>query len=136
MVHDMTAIIGASIFWVFIAVCAVASITSATLRHRETQKTIRQAIEKGQALDPATLDRLLQAGYPPKGPPPRGLLLFGGIMLLAVAGGLALIGWFSAPTNPAMLNQGLGAASMVGLIGAGLLVTAVLLRAPRGDKSE
>jgi len=131
-----SAAIAASAFWIFVGTCAVASIASAAFRHRETQKTIREAIEKGQGLDPETLDRILQAGRPPKGPPPRGFLLFGGIMLLAIAGGLVLIGWSESMTNPAQLYPGLGAGGMVGLLGVGLLVTARVTRDPRGDGRE
>ncbi len=54
-------------------------------------------------------------------------------MLLAVGAGLAAIGWFSPQNNPVMLSQGLGAGSMVGLLGVGLLVASLVIRVPRGD---
>ncbi len=136
MSHDISgAIVGAS-FWMFVAICAVAASVRSMLSHHETQKTIRQAIEKGQTLDPAILERLLQAGRPPKGPPPRGVLLFAGIMMLAIGGGLALIGWFTSQTNPSQLYPGLGAGSLVGLLGVGLLVAARVIGGPRGDRPE
>ena len=132
--HDsLAAAVAAASFWMFIAVAVVASAVSRVLRHRETQKTIRQAIEKGQAVDAEALDRLLQLGAPPKGPPPRGVLLFAGIMLLAIGGGLALIGVFASMTNPAQLYQGLGAGALVGMLGAGLLVANLVIRDPRGE---
>jgi hypothetical protein len=131
MGHDIASAVAAASFWMFIAVCAVAGAASAAFRHRETQKTIRQAIEKGDALNPEMLDRLMQSSRPRA---PRGALMFVGIMMLAIAGGLALIGWFGAQTSPGMLSQGLGAASIVGLIGAGFLVAYFAL--PRGPGQE
>jgi len=132
MLHDISGAIAAASFWMFVAIVVVAGVGGSVLRHRETQKTIRQAIERGQTLDPATLERLMQSGHP-RGPPPRGLLLFGGIMLLAVGAGLAMIGWFTSQTNPSQLYPGLGAGSLVGLLGVGLLVAARVIGGPRGD---
>ena len=133
MSPQFSAAVAAASFWIFVAICAVASITSSILRHHETQKTIRQAIEKGQALNPETLERILQSGRPPKGPPPRSALLFGGIMLLAIAVGLGLIGWSMSLTNPSQLYPGLGAGGMVGMLGIGLLVAGLVVGGPRGD---
>ena len=94
MGHELTNAVAAASFWLFIAIAVVAGVSSAAFRHRETQKTIRQAIENGQTLDPVTLERLLRSNHPP--PPSRKGVIAGGIMLLAVAGGLALIGWATA----------------------------------------
>jgi hypothetical protein len=129
MSHDLAAAVGAAAFWLFIAIIVVAAVFNSTLRHRETQKTIRQAMERGQALDPETLDRLIRSDKPP--PPSRTAVVAGGIMLLAVGGGLALIGWFGARSNPVMLDQGLGAGSLVGLLGIGLIVVSLFI--PRGN---
>jgi hypothetical protein len=132
MPHDLAAAVGAAAFWMFLAIVVAVSvlggIQGGISRHRETQKTIRQAIERGQALDPQTLERLLASARPPQPTPGarRGFLRFAGIMLLAIGGGLAAIGWFSA--NPNMLSQGLGAGSLVGLLGAGLLVASLFIR--------
>jgi len=127
MFPDYTAAIGAASFWMFIAIVVAASVAGSVARHRETQKTIRLAIEKGQTLDPETLERLLQSARPQGGKPSRRGFLFGGIMLLAIAGGLAAIGWFSSQTTPAMLYQGLGVGALVGLLGVGLLATGLVI---------
>jgi uncharacterized BrkB/YihY/UPF0761 family membrane protein len=132
MGHDIAAAVAAASFWIFVAVVAMAGMASAAFRHHDTQKTIRQAIEKGQTLDPETLDRLVQSGRPPK--PSRAGLMFGGIMMLAIAGGLALMGVLGASANPASLSQGLGVASIVGMIGVGLLLAYFVL--PRGPGQE
>jgi hypothetical protein len=113
-------------FWLFIAVVVVAGIANGAFQHYQTQQTIRKAIEKGQTLDAETLERLLQTASP-KGPPPRAGLIVGGVVMLAVGAGLALIGWFMSHTRPDDLWQGLGVGSLVALIGAGLLVAAWLI---------
>jgi len=58
-------IIGAA-FWIFIASVVVAGIWYAYARNRETQKTIRLAIEKGIQLDAALIDKLVirESGNP------------------------------------------------------------------------
>ena len=114
-------------FWLFIAVVVVASIANGAFRHFQTQLTIRKAIEQGQTLDPETLERLLEMERP-KPPPALPGLIIGGVVMLAIGAGLALMGWFMSQTRPADLWQGLGAGCLVGLIGAGLLTSSLLVR--------
>ena len=133
-----SAAIGAAAFWMFIAIVVAASVAGSAFRHRETQKTIRQAIDKGQTLDADTLERLLQSGRPqsPKPKDARRGFMVGGIMLLALAGGMALIGWSESMTNPGGLYQGLGVGGLLGLLGVGLLVAGMTIRVPPGDGRE
>jgi hypothetical protein len=133
MSGEIAAAVGAVAFWGFVAVAAVASIVRGAFRHHETQKTIRTAIESGQTLDPQTLERLLQSGRIPD----RRAFLVGGVLMLAIGVGLALAGGFMAHTDPRQLYQGLGAGSIVGLIGLGLIVSGLLLSPDRpGNQSE
>ncbi len=110
----------------FVALIVLISLTTQMFKHRETQKTIRMAIEKGQALDPATLERLLQSDRPP--PPSRFGFLFGGIFLLAIAGGMVLIGWAMSARGPNFLYDGLGVGGLIGLLGLALLVASRFVR--------
>ncbi len=126
--------IGAASFWMFVAIVVVAGVTSSVFRHREAQKTIRQAIDKGQALDPQTLERLLQSGRPPSPSSPRRFCLVGGIMLLALGGGMAFIGWGTSMTVPGALYQGLAIGGLLGMLGVGLLVISLVIRDPREDR--
>jgi hypothetical protein len=132
MTGDISAAVGAASFWMFIAIVVVVVVVSATFRYRETQQTIRKAIESGQTLDPETLDRLLRSTRPGGSPPSRAFFLVGGIMMLAIGAGLVAIGMAEATShsNPSQLYQGLGAGAMVGLIGVGLLVAGRLLGNP------
>jgi hypothetical protein len=109
-------------FWLFIAAIAVAGISAQFFKHRETQKTIRQAIDKGQALDADTLSQLVAATSPPV--PNRRGLVFVGVLLLCIGVGIGLIGWFGSFDKPEMLHQGLGAASLVCLLGLPFLIAA------------
>jgi hypothetical protein len=109
-------------FWIFVAVVAVASIWYAYERNRETQKTIRRAIEKGMKLDPAVIDKLVarRSGKPED-------YYVGGFMCLAVGIGLPILGYCIGqsaiePEAQAAFGPLLGVGILVGLIGIGLIV--------------
>ena len=124
MSHDLVAAVGAAAFWAFVAVCVAAGAAQAIFRNRETQKTIRLAIEKGQTLDPATLERLLQGNAPvsPSAPQARFGLITGGLVMLCIGVGLAVMGWFISLDEPGAFHPLLGVGSLVGLIGVALLI--------------
>ncbi len=124
MSHDLVAAVGAAAFWAFVAICVAAGAAQAIFRNRETQKTIRLAIEKGQTLDPATLERLLQGSSPAPAPAPqtRFGLITGGLVMLCIGVGLAVMGWFISLDQPGAFHPMLGVGSLVGLIGVGLLI--------------
>jgi hypothetical protein len=113
-------------FWMFIAVIVGLSLASGAFRHYQTQQTIRKAIERGDKLDPETLERIV-ATERPKVPPPYPGLIIGGVLMLCIGAGLCVIGWTMSHVHPEQLYQGLGAGAMCGLIGVGLLVAAVLI---------
>jgi hypothetical protein len=138
MTGDITGAVAAGSFWMFIAIVVITGVTGAAFRHHETQKTIRKAIESGQALDPDTLDRLLRSARQAGTPPTRNFFLVAGVMMLSVAAGLVAIGWAESAShaNPSQFFQGLGAAAMVGLIGVGLLVAGRLVSKPPQNGQE
>jgi hypothetical protein len=129
MTGDITGAVAAASFWMFIAAVVAAGVAGGAFRHHETQKTIRKAIESGQSLDPETLDRLLRSNRP-SGPPPRAGFLVGGILMLAIGAGLAVIGWATSHAHPDQLYPGLGAGALVGLIGLALLLCGLLVGRP------
>ena len=127
MPYDITAAVGAAAFWGFVAVCVVAGVASSIFRHRETQKTIRQAIESGQTLDPATLERLMQGDKPSPAQPAaqtRFGFIVGGIIMLCIGAGLAVMGWFISLGDHSSFYPMLGVGALVGMIGVGLLIAA------------
>ncbi len=127
MSHDLVAAVGAAAFWAFVAVCVAAGAAQAIFRNRETQKTIRQAIDKGQTLDPETLDRLLRGATPTSAPAAAPQTRFGfiagGLIMLCIGIGLAVMGWFISLDQPGAFHPMLGVGSLVGLIGVALLIT-------------
>ncbi len=126
----LAAAVGGAAFWLFIAVVVVASVIGQAFRHRETQKTIRQAIERGQTLDPQTLERLLAADRPP--PPNRTGLAIGGLVMVCLGGGVALMGWFGSHNNPEMFYQARGGGALIAMIGVPLLIASAFMRGRGG----
>lgn len=100
------------VFWIFVAVVVVAGVWKEIAIRRDTQTTIRLAIEKGQSLDPALVEKLLRPG----GSPAAGVLT-GGAVLVAIGLGLPSLG--------AMLSLGGRQGVVYPLTGAGMLVLLV-----------
>ena len=134
MAPDIAPAVGAAAFWMFVAVCVVAGAWTTVSRNRESQKTIRQAIEKGQTLDPQTVERLLRSNRPPP-PDPAGFLV-GGLVLVCIAVGLPVMGWFislsGSPHAEDALYPMIGVGCLVGLLGVALLISSVLVRRSDG----
>ena len=134
MPPDIAGAAGAVAFWMFIAVCVVAGAWGGISRNRENQKTIRQAIEKGQQLDPQTLERLLQGNRPPPADP-NGFLV-GGLVLFCIAIGLPVMGYFislsDSPHSEGAFYPMVGVGCLVGLLGVALLIASVLVRRSNG----
>ena len=77
-------------FWLFVLTISVVGTVLPYLKHRETQRTIRTAIEKGQPIDPALLTEAAPKREENK---PEALLLFG-LVLIAAGLGLQLMSMF------------------------------------------
>ncbi len=124
---EITAAVGAAAFWLFVAVCVAAGAAQSISRNREAQKTIRQAIDKGQTLDPALLEKLMQGSRPaPTGPQTRFGFIAGGIAMLSIGAGLAMLGWFITMGTSEPIYPLFGVGALVGMIGVGLLIVAAL----------
>ena len=118
-------------FWIFVALVVGASIWYAFARHRETQKTIRLAIEKGMKLDPALIDKLVtrKSGKPED-------YYIGGFVCFAVGIGLPILGYFIGRTEPVAFFPLAGSGILVGLIGISLIVAGILVgRRERAGKT-
>lgn len=87
--------VGAAAFWLFIAVVSVSGIIKSILQHRETQKTIRQAIEHGQPFDESLLaaEKPWETGQGAKAETPANMIL-GGLIVIASGFGLGVLGFF------------------------------------------
>ena len=111
-------------FWAFIAVVVIANVWREVAMRRETEMTIRMALEKGQQLDAATVDQLLRSQ--PKGRGADSLLIGGGVTL-ATGLGLPIMGYLL----PNAFRPLLGAGILVSFIGASLLVLSAIVRGRR-----
>jgi len=111
-------------FWAFIAVVVIANVWREVAMRRETEMTIRMALEKGQQLDAATVDKLLRSQ--PKGRGADSLLIGGGVTL-ATGLGLPIMGYLL----PNAFRPLLGAGILVSFIGASLLVLSAIVRGRR-----
>jgi len=111
--------LGALAFWGFVAAVVVAGIWYG-IREREAQhETLRRIIESGQSVDEALLDKIFHGGRRPD----RDLRI-AGLIVIFVAPGLAVLGWFVGQLSTPWLYPILGAAALVAFVGIGLLVAA------------
>jgi hypothetical protein len=117
-------------FWVFIGAVSIAGMITDYKRRRGGIEVLRLAIEKGQSLDPALVEKL--TSYEPRGEPvdPNDLLL-GGIITLAAGVGVGLLSLFVGRVWPVALYPTLGAGVLVICVGAGLLIGAKTLAGSR-----
>ena len=114
------------VFWV--AVFGIVAVTEWGRRaaERERQQTLRAAIERGQQLDPAMLEKIL-AGQTRSRSSPYSLLIAGVIVLFAGAG-LALLGTFVGAEDPEAFNGVVGSAALISMVGLGLCAAYALKR--------
>jgi hypothetical protein len=108
-------------FWLFVASVVVAGIWYAYARNRETQKTIRLAIEKGMQPDAAFIDKLVlrESGNPED-------YYIGGIICIACGLGLPILGYFIGRIAAEAFFPIAGAGILVGLIGISLILCGVM----------
>ena len=111
--------LGALGFWVFIAAVVVAGVWYG-IRQREAQhETLRRMIDSGQPIDQSLMERLLGGDNRLDRD-----LKAAGVIVLFIAPGLALLGWFISRVSQVWLFPILGAAALVAFVGIGLLVAA------------
>lgn len=106
-------------FWGFLAAIVLGGIWYA-VREREAQyETVRRIVESGQELDQLALDKILGNS----GRLDRDLRM-SGLIVLFVAPGLALLGWFLGDVSLAARSALFGVAGLTAFIAVGLLIAA------------
>ncbi len=112
--------LGALGFWLFVAAVVVGGIWFDARKRESQQETLRRAVESGQHLDPAMIDKLVAVG----GGASRidRDLKVSGLIVIFIAPGLALMGWFLAILQEELLEVMIGVSLLVGFVGIGLLV--------------
>ena len=124
------------IFYVFLGALILVPVVLHYQSKEASHRLVRDAIARGQQLDPALIERLIP---PPKPSDPRGVafgFLVPGVILTAVAIGLAAAAVF-LPGDREDLSGQLTGAVITGSMGVGfLLIAAVAFGAfqPRGKE--
>jgi hypothetical protein len=117
-------------FWIFIGACCVAGIVADYKRRRAGMDVLRAAIDKGQQLDPALVEKLTSRGAPPERTDPTDLKL-GGIITIASGVGICLLAVFISRIAFVALFPILGSGLFVICVGIGLLIGANMLAEAR-----
>ena len=109
-------------FWVFVTIAAVAGIVSDYKKRQLALEPLRVAIERGQQLDPAVIDRLMaperDAGLNPL------YLRVGGIICLAAGVGVVILAFLLSQIAPASFYPVLGGGAVTLCLGGGLVIAA------------
>ncbi len=128
-------LVGAA-FWIFIGAVAVAGIVTDYKRRRGGIEVLRMAIEKGQQLDPALIEKLTNYERDSNPIDPMHLKL-GGIITTASGVGICLLAFFVSRIAPVALYPILGGGVVVICVGVGLLAgSRTLTRAREREQSR
>lgn len=127
--HVFNSVASASVavaFWLFLAVCAVAGMRYDLRKRQLAMDSLRAAIERGQALEPAVVEKILALQSEKDADAPEDLrpyLQIGGIITIAVGIGVLIAGGLIGLQFPVARLPLLGAGALVVCIGAGLLLS-------------
>jgi hypothetical protein len=116
-------------FWLFIAAIIVAGVWD-SIRKRESQhETLRRIIESGQTIDDELTDKLLSLTGGASNKNLDRDLKVSGLILLAIAPGLAVFGWIMSLTlAPELLPVMLAVMALLVFVSIGLLGAAHYVR--------
>ncbi len=106
----------ALIFWTFITIVSVAGMLKEFANKREVQRTLRAAIEKGQALDAAAVAAIMAgSGARPE------TLAVAGVIVIAAGLGLLILGYFIGKLAAPAFYPIEGSGALAIAVGLGLL---------------
>lgn len=110
-----------AVFWIFIAAVSVTAIITDYKRRRGIVELLRTAIQEGEQLDPALIEKLTYGGEHGQRVEPVQLKL-GGIITLASGVGICLLSFFLWQVAPIALYPTLGVGVVAICVGVGLLI--------------
>jgi hypothetical protein len=121
-------------FWIFVTVAAVAGIVSDYKKRQLALEPLRTAIERGQQLDPALVERLMaperDAGINPL------YLRVGGIVMLSAGVGVVILAFLLSQVAPVSLYPVLGGGAVTLCVGAGLVIAARAVERQRAQAAS
>ncbi len=112
--------LGAMGFWLFVAAVVVAGIWFDARKRETQQETLRRIVESGQTIDPAVIDKMVAVGGG-KTRVDRDLKI-SGVIVMFIAPGLAILGWFLGQMEDGLFGMLLGVSLLVAFVGIGLFV--------------
>jgi hypothetical protein len=119
-------------FWVFVAIATVAGIVGEYKKRQLALEPLRAAIEKGQQLDPALIEKLMaperQASLNPLG------LWIAGVIVISAGIGVGLLSFILAQVRPVAFWPILGGGVVALCIGIGLVVAARIVQKHEGSR--
>ena len=86
--------LGPVFFWIFVGAVVLSGVWRDIALRRETEETLRMAIQKGQQLDPALIEQLRYVKGRERAERSLYGLLVGGLVLIGTGFGLGLLGYF------------------------------------------
>jgi hypothetical protein len=117
-------------FWMFVGAVAIAGIIADYQKRRLNVELVRTIIEKGQALDPSLITKLLSPDAQDARTDPQDLKL-GGIITTASGIGLFLMSYFISYFAPVALYPIMAGGTVVICVGIGLLIGAKVMGSAR-----
>jgi len=122
-------------FWAFVAIAAVTGIVADYKKRQAALAPLHAAIERGQPLDPALVERLMTPerdnGIEPI------YLRIGGIITACLGVGVVILAFLLMQIAPVALYPVLGGGALLLSLGAGLMLSARAVESSRqaaGDK--
>jgi len=119
---------------IFLTACAVAGIVADYKKRALAVEPLRLAIERGQQLDPAVIERLMTPDRDPGLNPVY--LKIGGIIILSLGAGIAILAVVLTQVEPHAFFPILGGAAVVICLGVGLMIAARAVEQQRAAQSE
>ena len=113
-------------FWAFLSISAVAGIMAEYKKRHLELEPLRAAIERGQQLDPAIIDRLMTREQRSSDLDPL-LFRISGIICVSSGIGLALLSFFVGQNLPKAIYPMIGAGVLATCVGIGLLFSAAAI---------
>lgn len=112
--------LGAMGFWMFLAAVVVAGIWFDARKRETQQETLRRVVESGQTIDPEVIDKMLAVGGGDERIDRE--LKIAGLIVMFIAPGLAILGWFLGQLDDRLFGILLGVSLLVAFLGIGLYV--------------
>ena len=120
--HSLAAALGVLGFWLFLGVTAVTGIVTDYRKKRFAAETLRAAIERGQAIDPAIVAAMVDsAKSDASAADPRNLTV-GGIICFSVGVGVAIFSFFIERISERAFYPVMGGGVVTICVGIGILI--------------